>query len=95
MYMFFFRASDLRKLRDEIADVSPASRPSYETTSTVVVNAYQQKEFDVADHILSMSDNLTRKLAIEHLRGVERDKQIKDSGLIACNGRNKSGSWSE
>ena len=93
-FFFFFFVSDLRKLRDEIADISPATRPSYETTAAVIVNTCQKQEFEVANHILYMNDDLPMELAIEHLRGVKQDKQIKDSGLIACNGRNISANQS-
>ena len=87
--------SYLRKLRDEIADISPASTPSYETTAAVIINTCQKQEFDVANYILSMSDDLPMELAIEHLRGVEQDRHVKDLGMVACNGRNESGHQSK
>ena len=66
--------SDLRKLRNDIADVNASSAPTDILMATTLMAACKESEFDVVKVILGMSDHLTTELAIEKLRTVEATK---------------------
>ena len=72
--------SDLRKLRNDIADVDASYAPSDILTATTLMSACKESEFDIMKVILGMSDHLTTELAIEKLRTVEA---TKDSAHVA------------
>ena len=66
--------SDLRKLRNDIADVNASSAPSDIAMATTLMSACKESEFDIIKVILGMSDHLTTELAVEKLRTVETTK---------------------
>ena len=79
--------SDLRKLRNDIADVYAPSAPSDILMATTLMSACKESEYDIAKVILGMSDHLTTELAVEKLKVVEA---AKDSAIFAGRGGRKA-----
>lgn len=81
-------AADLRKLRGEIANLEPQAAPPDVSMATVLMSACKGREYETAKYVLSMTDSLTMDLAVEYLRGVEQDNQVReDLVLVARSGR--------
>ena len=68
--------SDLRKLRNDIADLHASSAPPDILMATTLMAACKESEFDIIKVILGMSDHLTTELAVEELRAVEATKDL-------------------
>ena len=79
--------SDLRKLRNDIADVNASSAPSDIAMATTLMAACKESEYDIIKVILGMSDHLTTELAVEKLKTVEA---TKDSAIFARRGGRKA-----
>ena len=80
--------SDLRKLRNDIADLDASSAPTDIALAVTLMTAYKESEFDMIKVILGMSDHLSTELAVEQLKTVEA---TKDSAKFARSGGRRHG----
>ena len=85
-------ASYLRRLSDEIYNISPEALPSEYLQSILIMNACRDDEYETAKQSLAQMDDLTPALAVKYLQFAEEDihKSKKGTHMVQEN-RGKSG----
>ena len=63
----------LWRLSNDICDIAPQARPSDIVFASVMMNACQADEYQIAKHLLGLEKELTCSLVVERLRCVEQD----------------------
>ena len=79
-------ASTLKQMSDEIYDLAAEARLSDISMASIIMNAGQGEEYNMAKYTLSHVDVLTSALAVQQLRKVEQNVQKDRSNFIHSKG---------